>query len=81
MKAQGTPLLLIGAFIVMIIFVVGFYPAMQQSMLNITTSTEPNRTLDTFSTMMMYLTPAGILVAILVGFLFIIFGNRRTDQI
>lgn len=76
-KGEGTAYLLIATVIVMIIFVVGFYPAMQDSMTNITTSTDPNRTLDTFSTMMMYITPAGIFIAILVGILFIIFGNKR----
>jgi hypothetical protein len=59
-----------GLFVVLIIFTIGLFPAMQAAM--------GSATLDPFSTQMMYLVPMGFFVAILVGILFYSFsGNSK----
>ena len=69
MKGQSTLLILAGLVIVMIVFVIGIYPAMK-------IAADSSTSLDPFSTYVMYLVAPGIFIAILAGLLFTAFSKR-----
>lgn len=63
---------LAGFVIVMVVYVVGFWPAMQNAM--------ASAAFDPFTTYIMFMTPPAIFIAILVGLLYFVFGSRRQYQ-
>lgn len=70
-KLKGqTAILLAGLVVVIVVFVVGFYPAMK-------IAADSQTSLDPFSTAMMYMVAPGIFVAALVGLLWVAFGKNR----
>ena len=71
MKSKGqAAIVIIGLAVVMVVFVIGLYPAMKNA-------ADLQTSLDPFSTAMMYLVAPGIFIAMLVGLLWFAFGRSR----